>query len=263
MALTEAELEKLLTHEVRYFSYGAPVIGTPFAWYLHNPELGEWLDANHALRLRDDGRGADVIADEVIAFFRSRGLTVAADVDPIAEKQGIGAALRRRGVMPTLDQMLLMHYPSGKPPALPDRGIHIRAVPNKSETADTKLWVDIVTGDDVGQPGEELWREVVRRESLFSECRLYLAELQEQPIGACDLFVADGWGRIDSVQTDAGFRRRGVASAIVARAVADSLAAGNTETYLFTEAGGAGEQVYSRLGFVPWELGVLRRHILR
>ncbi len=263
MGLNEWELNKLLTHEVQFYRYAAPVLRTPSAWYLHNPQLGEWRDANRALWLHDDGRGADAVVDEVITFFRSRGLTVAVDVDPIAEAQGIGTALRRHGAMPTVDQMLLMRYPSRTPPTLPERGIRVRTVSNEGETADTMLWVDIVTGDDVGLPGEALWREVVRRESLFIECQLYLADWHEQAVGACDLFVADGWGRIDSVQTDVNYRRRGVASALVAQAIADSLTAGNSETYLFTEAGGAGEQVYTRLGFVPWELGVLRRHILR
>lgn len=256
-------LETLLAHEARYFQMVATVEKTPFAWFLYGPELPDYRDANHALRLRDDGRGPDAIAREVVAYYRSRGLAVTADVDAVAEAQGIGAALRRLGVMSLIGDTRLMRYPSAEAPVPKPAEVEIRVVPNATETPDVRAWIETVLCDDIGTPRESLWRGVTEREARVPECTLYLGLVNGEPAGACDLFSADGWGRIESVTTRPEFRRRGVASALVARAVADSLQRGNTETYLFTEAGGAGEQVYTRLGFASWGVNVLHRHLLR
>src|SRR5689334_1606174 len=111
-------LEKLLAHEARFFTMVASVEQTPHAWFLHGPELPDYHDANHALRLRDDGRGPESIAREVLAYYRSRGLPPVADVDAAAEAQGIGAALRRLGVTPVIGDTLLMRYGTSEPPTL-------------------------------------------------------------------------------------------------------------------------------------------------
>ena len=83
-----------------------------------------------------------------------------------------------------------------------------------------------------------MWRAVAGYEARSAACRLYLARLDGRPAGACDLFTAAQWGKVDSVVTRSELRRRGVASALVSRAVTNSLTSGNYETYLFTEPGG-------------------------
>ena len=75
------------------------------------------------------------------------------------------------------------------------------------------------------------------------------------------LFVAGRWGRIDSVITHPAYRRQGVASSLVSAVIAASLSERNTETYLLTEAQSAGEVVYTKLGFVEWELPLPKRHM--
>ncbi len=261
MQLDGEALEKLLDQEARYFAMVATVEKTPHAWYLTGPELPDYRDANHALRLRDDGRGPDAVAREVLAYYRSRGLPPVADVDSVAEAEGIGAALRRLGVTPVIGDYLLMRYAPSEPPCLPERGVEVREVDREAEPEAVRTWIEIVCSDIAGTPNEAMWRAVTEREAQFPPCRLYLGFLDGQPVGACDLFAAEGWGRVESVVTCPEFRRRGVASAVVARAVADSIAMGNDVTYLFTTPGGAGEQVYLRLGFAAWGLNVLRRHI--
>ena len=56
-------------------------------------------------------------------------------------------------------------------------------------------------------------------------------------------------GYIDLVGTLPEFRRRGIASGLVLRAIADSQAAGNRWTSLEAETGTYAEQLYKRLGF--------------
>jgi GNAT superfamily N-acetyltransferase len=253
--------EQLLAHEAEYFTFGAQWTQTPCAWYLDSASLPDYRDCNHALRLRDDGRGPEAVAREVIAHYLMRGLPVAADIDIEAEHQGIGAALRRLGVTPILGHRLLMRYDPPTAPQPPERGITVEQVPNDLDTAETRVWVEMAVSDEEEPADRARWRLITEHEARSPACRLYLARIDGRPAGTCDLFVAGGWGRIDSVVTHPELRRRGVASALVAHAVRESLATGNQVTYLFTDAGGAGEQVYLRLGFTVWATDILRRHI--
>lgn len=255
-------LEKLIAHEARYFTMVAEVERTPYAWFLQGRDLPAYHDANRALHLRDDGHGAEAVAREVVAFFRARGLPVVADIDAVAETEGIGRALRQRGVTPVIGDTLLMRYPSSIPPKLQPSSVQVRpASPENKE--ETILWIETASSDTEGEEDAAMWRVVAALEARFPACCLYLGWLEGRPAGTCSLFVAKGWGRIESVVTRPEFRRRGVASTLVAQAVAESLAMGNEVTYLFTAAGGAGEAVYQRLGFTPWALNPLRRHIGR
>lgn len=253
-------VEKLIAHEARYFTFLAKEEKTPFAWFLHSPELPDYYDVNHAVHLRDDGRGPEAIAREVVAYYRARGLRPIADVDVVAEAQGIGLALRRLGVTPVIGDTLVMRYPHREPPCLPASGVTVRIVPNETGAGEAREWIETAVSDDAGTEAEAMWRTVAEHEARCADCRLYLGVLDGQTAGAADLFAADGWGRVETVVTRPEFRRRGVASAIVAQAVADSLAMNNEETYLYTELGGAGEQVYRKLGFVPVGINLLRRH---
>jgi GNAT superfamily N-acetyltransferase len=253
-------LDKLAAHEAEYFTFGATWTQTPSAWFLDSDALPDYRDCNHALHLRDDGRGAEAVAREVAAHYQARGVPITADIDAVAERQGIGAALRRLGVTPVIGRRRLMRYTASVPPVLPERGITIEIVPNHLTARATQEWVETVVSDEE-EEDRERWRAVTVHEARFPACHLYLARLDGQPVGACDLFAALGWGRIDSVVTCPEMRRRGVASALVARAVQDSLALGHEATYLFTEVGGIGEKVYERLGFEIWATDVFRRHI--
>lgn len=262
MSLDKDALEQLLEHEARYFTMVAALEKTPCAWFLHGPELPTYRDANHALHLRDDGRGPEAVVQEIIATYRGRGLPVVADVDAIAEAQGIGMALRRQGVMPVIGDTLLMRYLPSEPPAPRPNNVEIRVVPNETGLGEAREWIETAVSDE--EPGTEeeaMWRGVSEREARFTDCRLYLGLIDGQPAGACDLFAAGGWGRVETVVTRPEFRRRGVASALVTRAVADSLAMGNSVTYLYTDLGGAGEQVYTRLGFTAWGVNFQHRHL--
>ena len=125
----------------------------------------------------------------------------------------------------------------------------------------TQEWIDLVASEEAGTENEVFWREVITREAGGEGRILYLVRLDSQPVGACHLFTANGWGRIDDVFVRPEFRRRGIASALIVRALSDSQVSGNVETYLFTEAGGMAEPLYRKLGFTVRAVNPLRRHI--
>ena len=257
----EIPLERMIAQESLYLGMLAVTEKTPGAWYLSAPTLPEWGDANRALRVRDTGQGPEATAQEVVGHLERRGMRVVVDVDAVAEAQGIGRALRRMGLMPVMGRWLLMRYPNSIPPAVQDGGVTIACIGNETGLGEARAWIDIVLSDEEDPATLPLWRAVAEREAAYPPCRLYLASVDDRPVGACDLFVSDGCGRIDSMVVHPEFRRRGIASALVARAVADSLALGNDLTYLYTEGGGAGETVYRKLGFTTWAVNLMRRHL--
>ena len=247
-------------------------------------------------------RGPESLIAEVIGHYRERGLPVVADVDPVAEALGFGRALRMRGVTPVVGSMLLMRYAGTTPVPNSSKSVEsacaillvsrpenllsssktgirsrdtlvcpantgnneadVSVNTQENLTAETRTWIDLAGCDEDTEEDAELWRRVALREARSPDCRLYLARVDDQPVGACQLFSHAGWGLIDSVITHPQFRRRGIASQLVAQAVHDSRQLGNALTYLYTERESAGERVYRRLGFEVWGVDTLRRHIL-
>lgn len=255
-------LDPLLEHEIRYFAFAGEPRQTACAWYLFSETLPKYHDANRALRLRDDGRGPQKVLQEVAAVFKEhRTWPIVIDIDPVAEKQGFLDALLRKGALQNQSRYPLYAYRASQPPPPTSPHIRVEAIPSHDAEA-RRLWVELQICDERTEEERQFWRAVAEAEALFPACRLYLAYIEGTPVGACDLFSAHGWARIDSVITHPERRRRGVASALVTRTIADALAEGNRLVYLFTEAGGPAESLYRRLGFERLHAGPLHRHLL-
>ena len=79
--------------------------------------------------------------------------------------------------------------------------------------------------------------------------RLYLAERNSEPAGTALLYSAGGMGYIDAVSTLPEHRRKGVASAIIARIVNDSQDMGNRWRALEVESDRSAEHIYETRGF--------------
>ncbi len=77
----------------------------------------------------------------------------------------------------------------------------------------------------------------------------YLARREGEVVGVTQLLVDGTTAGIYAVGTLRSFRRRGVASSLVARAIADARAAGCDLIYLSTDSDGDAERLYVRLGF--------------
>lgn len=276
MTLDIVELERLLACYARYYEAWSQVTKTPSVWFLDSAELPDYRSANCALRLRvgetaglEMERVVSEVVSRVIAHFRARGLPIVVDVDPIAEAQGFGRELRRRGVTPVVGNTLLMRRGTIEDCVVPGADatnghLSIRHVPNDPDLPETQQWISLAGMEEEVEGDLEaaaFSRAIVLREARSPDCRLYLARWDGQAAGACQLFTSGNWAQIDSVATHPDFRRRGIASRLVAQAVEDALGLDCTTTTLFTEQGGAGEQVYRRLGFETWGVNVLRRHI--
>jgi len=253
-------IDRVIEHEIAYSEMIAQNERTEFCTFLYAPTAPDYRDGNRAIGLRLAGKSAEWIAQQVVSYYSERGLRPIADVDPIAEEQGIGDALRAGGLAPTGGDRLLMRYALDIPPIVPDSPSVIEQISNETGLGEASEWIETAVADDVGWPEEAMWRTVAECEARFKCCRLYLAKLNSEPAGACDLFEHANWARLESVVTRPELRRRGIAASLVTRAVTDSLSHGNKETYLYCEPGGAAERLYCRLGFEPWYRNLFQQH---
>ena len=82
----------------------------------------------------------------------------------------------------------------------------------------------------------------------YPKCAAYLARVDGAPAGTTLVYSQFGMGYVDHVATVPEHRRKGIASAMIARAVADSQAMGNRWTTLETTTGSNAERIYQRQG---------------
>jgi GNAT superfamily N-acetyltransferase len=213
-------------------------------WALvHNPAFLHRIDANHAGFFRGAAGTGPAIAEEIIACFEAYGATPAAYVDVLATPQDLVPALLCAGFQEwtaAANDLLLYVGPDRERPA----SHHVAPVTTAHER-DT--WAAIQ--DEADADSREQLVRLHAREIGDPRVTAYLAVLDGQPAARGHLFSADGLGRVEAVHTVAAYRGRGLAAAIVRRAVQDSLACGNELTYIYAEPDSAAQRLYTHLGF--------------
>jgi GNAT superfamily N-acetyltransferase len=261
MPLTPNEIDALAQQEARFFAGIASCVTMDCGTFLWNATFPDYAGANRVLAVRDDGRGAYAIAEEVIAFYRAHGLLPVVELDVVSEAQGIGAALRQRGFRSTVGSRLLMRYDINSAPSIPHFYTAER-LPNDLNNEAVQAWLDIAVSMETEPPERDEWRRILSDDVRDPNHQLYLEFGDFFPAACCQLFSNEGYGRIDDVATLPAFQRRGLASSVVAHAVQQSLQQGNHTTFLYCDADSPAEALYRKLGFVTWERNPFRRHIL-
>jgi ribosomal protein S18 acetylase RimI-like enzyme len=90
--------------------------------------------------------------------------------------------------------------------------------------------------------------ELVAREG---DARHFAALVGSDVVSAADLYSDGRTAQVEDVATLPDFRNRGLASAVVLRAVAEALAAGHDFVFLIADDGDWPAELYARLGFAP------------
>ena len=184
--------------------------------------------------------GVDRLIDAAVRFFRRKEYDCLFTLSPLDRPADMAERLQRRGFALAL---------------LP---VAMRCDRLTGQVASAEVEVEIA-----GSDGYDTWAEIMctcfgsppeagevgRAVLLVPEVRLYLARRRGEPAGTALLYSRNGIGYIDAVGTLPEHRRCGVASAVVARAVADSQVMGNRCTTLEVECESPAERIYRRLGF--------------
>ncbi len=182
----------------------------------------------------------DRLVDAALDHFRRQAFDCAFTLTPLDRPADLGERLLGRG----FDLALRATAMLCDRPAEPLRAPEVEVV--VPEAGDYGPWAPVwCRSFDLPPEAGELGRTVLD----IPRVRLYLARRGGEPAGTALLYSDHGMGYVDLVGTLPGHRRRGVASALVARAAADSAALGNRWTTLETEPDSGAERVYRRRGF--------------
>ena len=191
---------------------------------------------------------ADVSADELIAEadaifepegYRHRKITIDDDL-------GERVAPRFRELGWKVEELVVQLYRG--PQAELDT-----SVVDPVEGADLEpLWVEGMRESPEISTEEEIRQLVAaqhgRREG--ADVGYFAARVNGEIASYCELFLADGVGQIESVMTLEPYRNRGLAKAVVTRALEASLDAGSELTFICAGARDFPKDLYEKLGFV-------------
>ena len=183
---------------------------------------------------------ADRLIDEALRHFRDKAFDCAFTLTPLDRPADLGERLLGRGFDLAIRATAMLCDRPAEPLQPPEVEV---VVPEAGEYGP---WAEVwCRSFDLPPEAGELGRTVLDTPRV----RLYLARRGGEPAGTALLYSDHGMGYVDLVGTLPGHRRRGVASALVARAVADSRALGHRWTSLETEPDSDAERVYRRRGF--------------
>ncbi len=125
------------------------------------------------------------------------------------------------------------------------------------EEVDAETFVPIVEEATRPEPhatSEEVVRQLAAHRRVTAEAfgaRFFLARADGRPASRCELYVADGVAQIENVGTLEAFRGRGLARAVVLRALSEAKAAGCDLVFLQADDADWPKELYAKLGFEP------------
>jgi len=112
------------------------------------------------------------------------------------------------------------------------------------------IWTEVLMkGYGVPEVFRGALLDMFTRVSHDKGSRAYLGYFQGKTAGSCLLYSFNNVGTIYTVATAQEYRKKGVATALVNRAIADSLSIGSKMLYLLAGRGSDAERLYGKLGF--------------
>ena len=250
-------LARIFGHESEYWTTVSVVEQRAGCKCFYNPAYPTRFDPNHAGDFCGDEGDGPRIAAEVIDFYCARGCTPVAYVDALSTPADLSACLLAAGFAHAAqwDGALMVYVgpDGGRPSAVEPELV-------RSE-ADRRAWAEIAD-EEAGADQQSMLRAMYYAQLGDPRIRAYLARVEDKAAAHCLLFSSGGIGRVETVRTLSAYRGRGLAAALVRRAIEDSLALDHQLTYLFAEDGGAAQRLYTSLGFRTVMTGAIHTYIV-
>ena len=196
---------------------------------------------HRVVQVNVDDPQVDGLIDNAIRLFQEKEYDCMFTLSPLDRPTDLGERLERRGFTEGMLASAMVYDPPTTPP-FAESAAEIDISPDE----EYDLWADVMCR---GFGHDQTMGEVGRSVLIVPEVRRYLACVDGIPAGTTLIYSQFGMGYVDHVATLPEHRRKGVASAMIARAVADSQAMGNRWTTLETTTGSNAEQIYQRQGF--------------
>ena len=196
---------------------------------------------HRVVRVNVDAPQVDRLIDDAIRLFREKEYDCMFTLSPLDRPTDLGERLKRRSFTEGMLASAMVYDPPTTPPSA-ETVAEIAISPD----GEYDLWADVMCR---GFGHDQTMGEVGGSVLIVPEVRRYLARVDGAPAGTTLIYSQFGMGYVDHVATLPEHRRKGVASAMVTRAVADSQAMGNRWTTLETTTGSNAERIYQRQGF--------------
>lgn len=200
---------------------------------------------NQAFRVKVSESETDKLIADVVTYYESIGLKPCFGVSPATRPPNFADSLLGSGFKLVLEEdAMVLEGESGNFKAVPD----VNVVSSDGNLLD--VWTDVnMKGFGIPVVLRDAFLDMFRRASQYKGTKSYLGYFQGKPAGVCGLVSFNNVGGIFSVGTVPEYRRKGVATALLQRAITDSLSIGNNLLYLITTKGSDAERLYTSLGF--------------
>ncbi len=221
------------------------------ARWCDNHDLGGALAFSHdrvkipsfhrVVQVNVDEARVDGLIDDALHLFRDKNFDCAFTLSSLDRPADLGERLKQRCFEEGVLASAMIYDPTATPPSA-----QTIAEVDVSPDSEYDLWAEVMRRG-FGDP--QTMGEVGRFVLVVPEVRRYLARVDGAPAGVTLVYSQFSMGYLDHVATLPEYRRKGVASALITRAVAGSQALGNRWTTLETTTGSNAERVYQRRGF--------------
>lgn len=217
------------------------IVRTEHGEALLTPSVGLVRHRNHLSVDLGAQASADELIEEAQVVFAEHGVLhrkVTID-DDLGER----IAPRFRELGWHVEELLVMIHRGVRP------DVDTSAVEEVDPSELEPLWIKGIRTEitDDAEVRQLLVAQHGRREG--ADVRYLAARVDGEIASYCELFLADGVGQIESVMTLEKFRGRGLAKAVVARAIEESLGAGSELTFIVADAHDFPKDIYGKLGF--------------
>ena len=200
---------------------------------------------NHVTSVNVDDDEAEDFLKTVMKHFSSRKLPFACfRVSPLTRPTSFASLLGLYGFEKSLEQSIMVF--KGKPSEEkmnPD--VKIREIPeNEIDTFDKVAFTTFEMPTERKKAVDRIFLEMTRKGA-----KNYVAYAEGKPVGTATLFSLMKTGSIFMVGTLKEYRKHGIATTLVVRALMDSVDEGNDLHTLQCVKGGDAERLYQRIGF--------------
>jgi ribosomal protein S18 acetylase RimI-like enzyme len=132
------------------------------------------------------------------------------------------------------------------------QAVRVEEVPYGDAELQRTQWEFRRLGGDDQEYGDDVFQQLLERDAMLATkgARWFTGSLEGELAGYCDVSAApNGLMYVDNVVTGKPYRRRGVASAVVAKALEAVRRDGGTDAYLYADEGAPAVGIYERVGF--------------
>jgi GNAT superfamily N-acetyltransferase len=247
--LVAASVETLLD----YLRLGNECVTTELAAFVRNPAVPMVHDANHgaAITAESDDEVDQVLAsaDDVLGSSVDRAFKITPGVPPAFEARLVLEGYRSSAAV----QMVLEGELRAIPPDVDVRSVAAdvdwRAFRSLNQEADDEETSRTGRDDRSAELGDQMF---LAMRAKAPEVSFFLARVAGQDCGFFSSWPGEnGVGVVEDLFVLPGFRRRGIATALIAHAVADARARGAGEVLIGADATDTPKQMYADLGFRP------------